>query len=127
MNNGPKTDVPCAFCLGDHPHDDCKKIVNIEERKQLIHKFGRCFKCLDKGHLTLIVKVRVCVRIVREIITYPCVRENHQDKVLQLEAYAVPEISYISNEHVEVVKNNFRHLRVISGSLMFVKLRSNLK
>ena len=28
-----------------------------------------------------------------------------------LEAYVVPEISRISNDHVEVVKNDFPHLR----------------
>ena len=51
MNNGSRTDGQCAFCLGEHPHEDCKRITNIEERKQLIRKFGRCYKCLDKGHL----------------------------------------------------------------------------
>ena len=33
------------------------------------------------------------------------------DRALRLEAYVVPEISNISNEHVEVVKNDFPHLR----------------
>ena len=33
------------------------------------------------------------------------------DRSLRLEAYVVPEISNISNEHVEVVKNDYPHLR----------------
>ena len=40
----------CAFCLGKHRHKDCSKIKDTKERKNLIRKFGRCFKCLDKGH-----------------------------------------------------------------------------
>ena len=42
----------CAFCLGEHPHEDCRKVQDIEERKQLLFKYGRCFKCLRKGHLS---------------------------------------------------------------------------
>ena len=33
------------------------------------------------------------------------------DRSLRLEAYVVPDISNISNEHVEVVKNDYPHLR----------------
>ena len=33
-----------------------------------------------------------------------------------LEAYVAPEISRISNEHVDVVKNDFPHLRDLSFS-----------
>ena len=42
--------VRCAFCLGDHPHEQCAKIASIGERKNLIRKYGRCFTCLKKGH-----------------------------------------------------------------------------
>ena len=35
----------------------------------------------------------------------------HGGKVQPIEAYVVPDISHISNEHVEVVKNDFPHLR----------------
>ena len=40
----------CAFCMGRHAHEDCEKIKDSKERKTLIRKFGRCFKCLEKGH-----------------------------------------------------------------------------
>ncbi|RUA05998.1 MAG: hypothetical protein DSY43_03210 [Gammaproteobacteria bacterium] len=40
----------CAFCLGDHPHEECKKIKDIKIRKTFIKKYGRCFRCLSKGH-----------------------------------------------------------------------------
>ena len=57
-------DRRCAFCLGNHPPEDCKKVTNIDERKKLLFKFGRCFKCIDKGHrardCTVTVKCKVC-------------------------------------------------------------------
>ena len=40
----------CAFCMGNHAHEDCKKVTDIKERKRLISKFGRCFNCIRKGH-----------------------------------------------------------------------------
>ena len=39
----------CAFCMGNHAHEDCKKVTDIKERKRLISKFGRCFNCIRKG------------------------------------------------------------------------------
>ena len=39
----------CAFCMGNHAHEDCK-VTDIKERKRLISKFGRCFNCIWKGH-----------------------------------------------------------------------------
>ena len=41
----------CAFCLGGHQHEECRRIQDVEERKKLLLKFGRCFRCLRKGHL----------------------------------------------------------------------------
>lgn len=40
----------CAFCLKPHPHEDCKKVQDVETRKQLARKFARCFVCLRKNH-----------------------------------------------------------------------------
>ncbi|CAB4030686.1 E3 ubiquitin- ligase DZIP3, partial [Paramuricea clavata] len=44
--------IKCAYCLGEHSHENCKKITDINERKQLIRKYGRCFICLKKGHIS---------------------------------------------------------------------------
>ena len=33
------------------------------------------------------------------------------DRSLRLEAHVVPEISHITNEHAEVIKNDYPHLR----------------
>ena len=47
----------CAFCnnLG-HRHEDCKRVTDIKERKKLLLKYGRCFKCLRNGHLARALK-----------------------------------------------------------------------
>lgn len=205
-------DQRCAFCLGTHRPEECKKITSVEERKKLLIKFGRCFKCINKGHRVrdckISVKCKNCngshntclceakpqkpleggntqnvvstpssflvgtesrialqtaqalikgsvqgrVRVLfdsgshksfvtakaasnyglgivrkewvtintfgqsvkesglREVVQFD-VMPLQADRSLRLEAYVVPEISNISNEHVEVIKNDYPHLR----------------
>ena len=45
----------CAFYRANHPHEECRKVSDLEERKRLVRKFGRCFRCIRKGH-----RVREC-------------------------------------------------------------------
>jgi len=40
----------CAFCLGDHLHEDCKTVTDKGKRKSLVRRYARCFICLRKGH-----------------------------------------------------------------------------
>ncbi|XP_022802638.1 uncharacterized protein LOC111340115 [Stylophora pistillata] len=204
-------DQRCAFCLGIHPPEECK-VTNIEERKKLLLKFGRCFKCINKGHhacdckvtvkcknckgpyntclcdgksqkvsegdnsqpvasspssllvgteskialhtaqaliagsvkgrmrvlfesgsqrsfvtakaarnhgLGIVRKEWVAINTFRQVVKESGLMEVVQfdimplraNRSLRLEAYVVPEISNISNEHVEVVKNDYPHLR----------------
>ena len=42
-----------------HRHEDCKRVSNIKECKKLLLKYGRCFKCLRKGHLARACKISV--------------------------------------------------------------------
>ena len=51
--------LDCEFCRGDHLHEECTKVVDIEKRKELIKRYGRCFKCLKKGHKAQDCRVRV--------------------------------------------------------------------
>eukprot|EP00112_Aurelia_sp_Birch-Aquarium-sp1_P000701 Seg1067.14 transcript_id=Seg1067.14/GoldUCD/mRNA.D3Y31 product="hypothetical protein" protein_id=Seg1067.14/GoldUCD/D3Y31 len=48
LTRGEKLD--CAYCRGEHSHEKCKKVQDINERKALIRKYGRCFKCMKKNH-----------------------------------------------------------------------------
>ena len=202
----------CAFCLGNHTPESCTKVNDIGERKKLLIRFGRCFKCISKGHRardcektvqckhckgshntclceaklgqtfgennTRLVENSVNTQLVgtecrialqtaqaiisggsqgrirvlfdsgshRSFVTakaaskydLPVVRKEwvtistfgqkgkesglrevvrfdikplNGGRVQVLEAYVVPVISHISNEHVEVIKNDFPHLR----------------
>ena len=50
----------CAFCLGTHSPEDCKKATNIAERKKLLLKFGIYLNCINKGH-----RARDCKAVVK--------------------------------------------------------------
>ena len=41
----------CAYCKGEHAHQDCVTVKSVEERKKLLLKYGRCFICARKGHI----------------------------------------------------------------------------
>ena len=49
----------CAFCLGAHRHEDCKRVDNAEKRKELLRRYSRCFNCLKKGHLARNCSIKV--------------------------------------------------------------------
>ena len=42
----------CAFCKGNHEHHDCKEITSVDQRKHLARKYGRCYLCMRKGHVS---------------------------------------------------------------------------
>ena len=52
-------EMNCAFCLGGHKHEECNKVTQVSERKQLLLKFGRCFNCIRKGHVSRDCKIAV--------------------------------------------------------------------
>ena len=39
----------CAFLLGRHTHENCRKFKDVSLRKSTLVRFGTCFKCLQKG------------------------------------------------------------------------------
>ena len=39
----------CTFCRGKHPSFDCHVVTNLQERKNILRKTGRCFLCLRRG------------------------------------------------------------------------------
>ena len=42
----------CAYCKGKHAHEHCMNVTSVEERKILLRKYGRCFNCAKKGHIS---------------------------------------------------------------------------
>ena len=53
--------INCAFCLGGHKHEDCRKVKDVNE----LIKFGRCFSCFRKGHLSRDCKVTVSCKFCK--------------------------------------------------------------
>ena len=42
----------CAFCLQFHEEINCQNVKDFRERKNIANRYGRCFICLAKGHLS---------------------------------------------------------------------------
>ena len=42
----------CCYCKQQHTAEACTSVKGIEDRKQTLRKFGRCFICLRKGHIS---------------------------------------------------------------------------
>ena len=42
----------CCFCQQFHPSSECKAVIDIGERRQILMRSGRCFICLKKYHIS---------------------------------------------------------------------------
>ena len=40
----------CCYCHQDHLPKDCRVVSQVEARKQILLKAGRCFNCLRRSH-----------------------------------------------------------------------------
>ena len=69
-------DKRCAFCLGTHSPEDCKKVTNIAERKKLLIKLVNVSIVLTRVTAPEIVRLPLNVRIVRALTTHVCVTRN---------------------------------------------------
>ena len=49
--NGNSNGPICTYWKGKHPSRDCKTVINVLARKDLLKKYGRCFVCLRKDHI----------------------------------------------------------------------------
>ena len=41
----------CLYCSGDHFLSRCNKVTNCQARNPILRRHGRCFICLDNGHI----------------------------------------------------------------------------
>ena len=64
----------CNFCRGKQPFFDCHVVTNLQERKNILRKTGRCFLCLRRGStLAVIANHLLNVMFVMDTITCLCV------------------------------------------------------
>ena len=64
--NGKQTSIPtgvtlfsgvyrgtgCCYCEQSHSPKDCRVVKQVEARRQILKKAGRCFMCLCTGHIS---------------------------------------------------------------------------
>ena len=53
----------CGCCNGGHSHNDCTIVESVEERRQLLRKYSRCFVCACKGHISRTCKSKLTCSI----------------------------------------------------------------
>ena len=50
--NGNANGPTCTYCRRNHPLKDCKTVMDVQARKDLLKKYGRCFVFLRKDHIS---------------------------------------------------------------------------
>ena len=50
-DEGPSRLPTCAFCDKRHYSAECRNVPNINDRREKLQKTGRCFVCLNTGHM----------------------------------------------------------------------------
>ena len=69
----------CAYYKDEHEETKCVRVSNIEERKNLIIRSGRCFCCLNKGHRAFECHRKINCKICRKKRhTSLCMRSDTQ-------------------------------------------------
>ena len=51
----PKKNQPgrsCVFCDGNHYPDQCQVVTEVAQRKEILKRKNRCFKCCKSGHVS---------------------------------------------------------------------------
>ena len=51
VSSAAPTTVSCCFCRQQHPSNACTTVTQVEARKDILKRGGRCFCCLKRGHL----------------------------------------------------------------------------
>ena len=52
-NAGPtNTSITCTYCHQNHPSALCSTVTDVNSRKEILRKAGRCYICLRKNHLS---------------------------------------------------------------------------
>ena len=98
MNTGKQVNYQnCSFCLGGHKHEDCQKVKNVSEHKQLLIKFGHRFSCIREGH-----PPKDC----RANLTCKFCKGKHHSSICSAESPGKGGASESELSNVESVSNN---------------------
>ena len=51
VSNTVPSVVSCCYCQQPHPSGTCTTVTQVDARRQILKRSGRCFCCLKRGHL----------------------------------------------------------------------------
>lgn len=90
----------CLFCSGLHDTGSCSdKKTTMEQKKSLLAKHGRCFRCLTHGHITRQCKRKiVCPYCKRQHVPSMCNKDPEEPKKNMYFAGASYEFAVPSNQ-----------------------------
>ena len=100
----------CAFCLGKHNHEDCPTVKDIKQRKSIVVRFARCFKCMKKGH-----RARECKS---KLMCKKCGRGHHISLCEVQVTQQLPSDSQMSSD-VNSITTSPSTLHVGTGELRY--------
>ena len=72
-SNATKSTPYCLFCKQGHYPADCQIVTNLNERRNILKKLGRCFNCMRKGHVSRQCDTSIKCIFARINIMQPCV------------------------------------------------------
>ena len=90
----------CAYCKGKHAHEECMNVKSVDERRNLLRNYGRCFICAKKGHIARECKC--------EIVCKCCNKPGHHISICYKghNAYQAPyQVNRANNSHRDVSQN----------------------
>ena len=56
----------CVYCYEGHPSEQCRKVINVPKRKELLRKFGRCYICLKRNHIASQCRSKISCTVCQE-------------------------------------------------------------
>ncbi|XP_057297885.1 uncharacterized protein LOC130628870 [Hydractinia symbiolongicarpus] len=71
----------CVFCHDSHSPSRCSKVTNVQTRSQIMKKEGRCFFCLQHGHISKnCCSNYICNRCGRRHHISLCMKEKRAER-----------------------------------------------
>jgi len=89
LNNSCSCDTPnskqCWLCQGNHVIFKCQKWqkVDVEMRRQEVHKNGACFRCLQQGHMARACRTNMNDK-GRRTWTHPMLRSDFETEMKEV-------------------------------------------
>ena len=96
--------VKCVYCGDSHYSSACKKIVSLDERKEVLKRSGRCFNCLRPNH-----RVRDCDS--RQNCRY-CHRKHHQSLC---ESQSTVKFNHVSDQRAQTPDTTVNTIDTVKG------------